>query len=198
MKYDFAEDEIVQQAPLYALGSLSEDEARAFEDHLAQGCDSCRRELHAFKGIVERLGVGVVPQTPSADVRAKLFADLANEPQQQTLAQGHIAIRAGEGEWREVLDGVFTKKLFADEARGTITTLYKLKPGARLPDHRHIGAEECLVLEGDFHVNGETFGPGDYRCALPGSVDETLYTVEGALFVIIAPAIYEPLETGVR
>jgi hypothetical protein len=47
------------------------------------------------------------------------------------------------------------------------------------------------VLQGDFCVNGEVFGPGDYRCMMPGTADHNLYTSGGSLFVIISPGAFE-------
>ena len=41
--------------------------------------------------------------------------------------------------------GVYSKKLYED-ASGRMTTLTKMEPGARLPDHRHVGIEQSLVL----------------------------------------------------
>ena len=97
-----------------------------------------------------------------------------------------ITIRMSEGEWQQLVPGVFFKLLFTDRERGTITSLVKLLPGTYLPQHHHQGIEECLIVEGDFHIDEEVFGPGDYQCALPGSTHQTLYTQNGALVLIVA------------
>ena len=107
--------------------------------------------------------------------------------------KGFFSMRANEGEWRELSEGLLEKQLFVDQRKGTVTTLIKLLPGVKLPDHRHLGVEECLVLEGDFHVNDEVFGPGDYRCAMTDSIDQTPYSVNGALLLIVAQHGYEVL-----
>ena len=50
-------------------------------------------------------------------------------------------------EWEPTrFPGVYTKKLYED-ASGKMTSLTRMEPGARLPDHRHVGIEQSFVLE---------------------------------------------------
>lgn len=196
MNHHIPEEEMTLQAALYALGTLSEDDTRAFRQHLEEGCEVCQREVQSFQLVGEKLAFDAPLVVPPAELYDRLFSKLKEQssPPPLTLAKpalGHsLTIRASEGEWIEKWDGVFIKRLFKDEAKGTVTTLYKLLPGASIPQHRHIGAEECLVLEGDYHINGEVLGAGDYHCALPDSVDESLYTVGGTMFLIVSPSRY--------
>jgi anti-sigma factor ChrR (cupin superfamily) len=193
MSHHLPEEDISLQASLYAFGVLPEDEARAFRQHLAQGCQACEAEVQTFQLVVEKLGFSAPLVEPPAALHDRLFEELnqqtAPEPAKPGLGNS-LTIRAAEGEWREKFAGVFVKRLFKDEAKGTVTTLYKMLPGASLPMHRHIGAEECLVLEGDYHINGEILGAGDYHCALPDSVDESLYTIGGTMFLLVSPERY--------
>lgn len=194
MSHPIPEEEITLQAALHALGVLPEDEARAFQQHLAEGCPLCQAEVQAYQSLVEKLAFGAPLVEPPASARDRLFAEIKAQSSSQIAPNfdrqrlgKSLTIRANEGEWREKWQGVFTKRLFKDEAKGTVTTLYKLLPGAHIPTHRHIGIEECLVLEGDYHINGEVLGAGDYHCALPDSVDETLTTIGGTMFLIVSP-----------
>ncbi len=202
MSHNLSQDEITEQAALYAVGCLSEDEAMAFENHLAEGCDRCNEELSAFNLVFEKLGYGAIPEAPPASLRDRLFADLDYaEPSRQIASfddpvSGSLTIRASEGEWVKLGGGVFTKHLFSDKSLGTVTTMFKLMPGAHMPSHRHLGVEQCMMLEGDFHVNDEVLGPGDFHCSLPYSIDDKLFTVGGALFLIIAPERCEFLDSG--
>lgn len=197
MIHDLTEDQIREVAALYALGALPEAEAREFEKYLAAGGQPGQDELTAFSKVVGRIGIGAPPQAPPPQLRARLLAELDEEKQRGESAKeiGSVTVRHHEGQWKECGPGVFIKHLFTDKARGTMTALYKLLPGGRLPRHGHSGAEECLVVEGDFHANNEVYGPGDYRCALPGSIDADLYTEGGAVLLIIGPEHYEMLET---
>ena len=197
MNHHLAEEEVSLQASLYAFGVLPEDEVRAFERHLAEGCEVCEAEVQTFQRVVERLGFAAPVVEPPDALHDRLFARLTAQapakvvpmPARPALGSS-LTIRADEGEWVEKWEGVFIKRLFKDRDKGTVTLLYKLMPGASLLPHRHIGAEECLVLEGDYHINGEVLGAGDYHCALPDSVDESLFTINGTMFLIVSPERY--------
>ena len=190
MKHSVADDQVREQLALYALGALSQQEARAVENHLAEGCEVCVSELQSFESVVGALGLAVPPVTPPPDVRAKLLTQLREETEAVSRPSGealkNYSLRANEGQWTEIAPGVFEKHLFADKRRGTVTTMIKMMPGMKLPSHRHVGVEECLLIEGDFHIGGEEFGPGDYRCAMPGTIDETSFSINGALLLIVS------------
>lgn len=191
-------EEIEGLAPLYALGALTQHDARAFEEHLAEGCAACRDELEDFEAVVGILGVGALEAEPSESVREHLLGSLVKDDQhgsESSMPQiSSLTIRAGEGEWQEAFQGVYLKNLFVDEARGTVTTLFRMDPGAQLPRHLHHGVEECFVLEGDVRAGDQMLGPGDYHCAMPETIHERLSTVNGAMFLIVGPRHYEMLE----
>jgi anti-sigma factor ChrR (cupin superfamily) len=63
-----------ERAALYALGALSQHEARAFEEHLSEGCSSCAADLRDFERIVEGLAFGAPPAAPPTGAREKLLA----------------------------------------------------------------------------------------------------------------------------
>ncbi|HEU4932742.1 MAG TPA: cupin domain-containing protein [Pyrinomonadaceae bacterium] len=197
MKHSVADDELRAQLALYALGALSQQEARVVEHHLAEGCEVCAAQLQPFESVVEALGFAVLPATPPAGVRAKLISRLAEETQAVSPplheAIKKYSLRANEGHWKETAPGLFEKHLFTDERRGTVTTLIKMLPGIKLPSHRHVGLEECLVIKGDFHVGGEEFGPGDYRCSMAGTIDETPFSMNGALLLIVSQGSHGPV-----
>ena len=74
------------------------------------------------------------------------------------------------------------------------TSLVRMLPGTALPVHQHIGVEQFFVIEGDCHVAGQKLTPGDYHRAEAGSIHESTYTVDGTLFLLIAPERYEVLD----
>lgn len=57
MRHDRATEETRETAALYALGALSQHEARAFEIHLAEGCDVCAAERRRFSRATAILGL---------------------------------------------------------------------------------------------------------------------------------------------
>ena len=203
MKHTVAEDALSERAALYALGALNQHEARAFEVHIEEGCSVCEAELRPFESVVATIGFAAPEAEPPRSARDKLLARLAESdgddgqaifpkelPPQVDLSK-FLIVRSDEGEWKKASEGILIKQLFADENRGTVTSLYKLSPGTYIPTHRHLGVEECYILEGDFHTSAGVLGPGDYTCAMKDSIHPKLYSQNGALLLIVAHKGYE-------
>ena len=201
MSHTGTENEARETAALYALGALDQREARTFREHLAEGCADCAGDLGEFERVVETLGQSASPVSPPAALRRQLLIRvigslMAQQPPQKPAAAppreknaaDYIIIRSNEGIWKTTPDkGVTVKVLFVDTERDTVTTLVRMEPGARIPSHRHAGAEQCLVLEGDVCAGADAMRAGDFNCALAGSMHDELTTESGALLFIIAP-----------
>lgn len=194
MTHDLTE-EITERAALYALGQLPDEDALRFESHLAGQCEVCTAELRAFEEVCAELALTTPEAVPSPQVREKLLSQLGQIKQsgivepfpQQASTANTLTVYATEGEWQELSEGVFVKELYTDEKKGVVTSLFKMLPGTRAQAHKHLGVEECLVLEGDFHVNDLILGPGDYHRAEEGTVHQHLYSEKGNLLLIISP-----------
>ncbi len=202
MNHSLAEEELEERASLYALGALSQTETRAFDEHLADGCESCETLLKGFESVVLKLSYDASEDRPSADLRDKLLAQIADEaaltasePTIHYDDSSSLIVRSDQGDWQEMTTGVLFKQLFVDTTRKTVTSLLKLQPGASLPMHRHLGHEECYVIEGDVSANNETLTAGDYTCAVEGSIHHPLSTVNGALLLIVGPERFEVLRS---
>jgi anti-sigma factor ChrR (cupin superfamily) len=210
MSHTTVDEEAAGRAALYALGALEGDEARRFEEHLAAGCAACAAQLREFEAVAGDLGLAAPEAEPPAGVRARLLALVSEDgggsgagavggggpSLSQDAAPGFLVLRAGEGEWRPTDDaGVSFKLLFADRERGTVTTLVRMEPGARIRPHRHLGVEQCLVLEGDVRSGRVGMTAGDFNCSMPGSVHEELVSDGGALLLIVSPECFEPVES---
>jgi anti-sigma factor ChrR (cupin superfamily) len=196
MMHTATDEEAKGQAALYALGALDTEEARAFEEHLGAGCAACAAEVEEFGAAVALLGEAPPPAEPPAGARARLLARIEGDGRAggSGTGAGFYILRAGEGEWVETADaGVAYKLLFADRERGTVTTLVRMRPGSSISAHRHLGVEQCLVLEGDLRSGPHKMSAGDFNCSLPGSVHEELTTDGGALLLLVSPAAYESL-----
>ena len=195
-----------EMTALYALGGLTQHEARALEIHLAESPNGLAEELAAFESVAAYLALAAPEQAPPPGLRQNLLASIAQETQSavkeeislpiassQHLSQIY-SLRAGEGDWQEIAPGMLTKTLFVDQSRGIATSLVRMLPGTSLPPHRHKGDEQLYVLEGDCNVQGARLGPGDFHRAAPGSVHRSTYTVDGTTFLLIAPMDYEILQ----
>jgi anti-sigma factor ChrR (cupin superfamily) len=196
-----AEHQMTELAALHALGALSQHEARAFEYHLAEGCELCSVEFDSFERTVTELALNVPEVEPPEDVRKRLLARINELPSSRAVKEASavasdqfVSIHAGDGQWQEVQDGIMLKTLYIDRASGIATSLVRMTAGTALPAHQHLGVEQFYVIEGDCNVAGQRLGPGDYHRAAAGSMHDTTYTVDGTLFLLVAPEHYEVIE----
>lgn len=104
-----------------------------------------------------------------------------------------IFIHAREGSWAEVEPGIFAKILNMDTERQRVTALVRMAPGSRYADHKHLGTEEVLVLEGSCYCGGRLLRRGDYHRAEAGSIHLDTRTDEGSLMLVAAPLQNEML-----
>src|SRR5690349_10452571 len=79
LRHDVPTEESQESAALYALGALSQLEARAFEVHLRQGCEVCQHELGEFNAVVDALSAGAPETAPPAYLRDLLGARIEKE-----------------------------------------------------------------------------------------------------------------------
>lgn len=196
-----AEHQMTELAALHALGALSHHEARAFEEHMAEGCKVCSDEFASFDSTVGELALSAPEAEPPDEVRRRLIARVSEAPSSRALnavsgisSDQFVSIHTGDGQWQEVQDGILLKTLYVDRASGVVTSLVRMTAGTALPAHQHLGVEQFYVIEGDCNVAGQRLGPGDYHRASTGSTHETTYTVDGTLFLLIAPEHYEVIE----
>jgi anti-sigma factor ChrR (cupin superfamily) len=101
---------------------------------------------------------------------------------------GTITIRAEEGAWETLVEGVERKMLWAAGLNGRVTVLIRGKPGARFPAHAHDDDEECYVLEGDITFDTLTLRAGDYHRAQRGIPHPAATTARGCLLLVTAAA----------
>jgi anti-sigma factor ChrR (cupin superfamily) len=197
MKQVGTDDKMSDRALLYALGTLTLTEARAFEEHIAEGCDSCAAQLREAEAIAHALAFESDEGEPPPVVFDQLRRFAVHEKPSALSRNGGASkpfrsVPVTEGDWFESSPGVLVKRLYENFQTGTVTSLVRMLPGSFGTVHRHPGVEECIVIEGDFHVAGDTLGPGDYHVADAGSIHDKPFSEDGALLVIIGPP-YERL-----
>ncbi len=187
---DIVDEKITEQAAMYALGMLSQSEARAFEHSLNEGQEDYAGELAAFDAVVAALAFGAPERRPPEMSRNRLLITITSEAETTEIPvvrnpQFHN-VRLEDGEWVQFAEGVSIKKLYVDHNSEAVTSLVKLDPGARLPRRRQAGIEENVVIEGDCRVNGEILKPGDYRRGAAGTIDGEVTTEHGTIFLMIS------------
>lgn len=90
MNHDCVTREGQETAALYALGALSQHEARAFDTHLHEGCPACYAELKRFDRVVGVLGTAARPVAPPGYLRDLLAVRIEREVSKAPAASGSV------------------------------------------------------------------------------------------------------------
>ena len=154
-------------AALGALGLLTDDE-RAHIERIAAG------EVAAYREALVQIAESLDPVTPPAFVKANIL----NAVRSRT-------VRANEGRWFEVSEGVRMKKLSSDRARNTVTVLMEMDPGSVFPPHDHRNSEESFLVRGSCEIGNVKFFPGDFHRTEAGSHHESITSDEGCLLLLV-------------
>lgn len=185
-------------AGLYALGLLSPRETEEFEAKVLAGevdAEALEEHLQTMTALCEEMAQ-VMP-TPRRAVKDAIMAAIAPptpHAEPKVDPSGQIFLLANEGEWVEMLPGIMMKVLHQDVEHGRTTFLARLAPGAQYPSHRHMGLEECLVIEGDLHVDGSVLRSGDFTASYQDKVHIDTHSEDGCLLLISSPMNDEFLE----
>lgn len=129
----------------------------------------------------------IVPRALDKDRKAALRNRILDKIRESAPApEGTLTIRASEGKWHAVTPLIEIKVLYRDVAQNVQTMLWRVKPGAKVPAHKHTIVEECLVLEGEIKVGDHYVRKGDMHIALPGHWHPMLESPNGAVFLLRA------------
>jgi anti-sigma factor ChrR (cupin superfamily) len=97
-------------------------------------------------------------------------------------------VRVNDVPWQETrFPGCKTKTLLFDPKSGLVTLLFKMEPGAELPDHEHVLIEQTYVLEGSLVDKegpdaGMEVGAGEFVWRPAGS-RHSAWSPKGGTFV---------------
>jgi quercetin dioxygenase-like cupin family protein len=112
-------------------------------------------------------------------------AATAKKTKVQATVGASTYVRPQEMEWAPTqFDKVFMKVLYQDKAKGELTCLVKLEPGAKLPMHVHPELEQAYVLEGSMWDHDGICRAGEYVWRTAGSYHEN-QSDEGAIVLAI-------------
>jgi len=81
VKHERATEEIRELAALYALGSMTQHEARSFEIHMQEGCAICEAEYHRFAHTIAAMGFAAEEVAAPDYIRDLLLARIEREGQ---------------------------------------------------------------------------------------------------------------------
>lgn len=166
----------------YVLGTLDQEDRTSVTQALESD--------PALQGLVaqweQRLGLlaeAVEPVAPPASLWSAIDAALPDVDQE---IAGTRTIRADQGDWRPLADGVVMKSLFIDHDAGWHSFLLRLAPGAQLSGHGHKQPEECYVISGDMQIGPMRLTVGDYHLAEAGTEHPAISSSGGALIFVRA------------
>lgn len=122
---------------------------------------------------------------PPADMFDRIQSTIASRSQH---LPGTLTVRAAEGAWKAISEGVERKLLWAKGPNSRETFLVRMAPGACYGGHEHADDEECYVISGDIVFDTLTLRGGDYHLARRGAPHPTATSVGGCLLLITAAA----------
>jgi len=165
----------------YVLGTLAGNERAQFAETLAH--DPALEKLVAeWEQRLAPLDERIEPMKPPAGLWAKIDAEV---DELTSFEANAINVRASEGDWQQLLEGIDKKILFRDPVAGTESYLLRYAPGASIPAHEHRLSEHCLMLEGDVTVGDLRLGPGDFQAIPAGTPHPATMSEGGALVFIV-------------
>jgi len=184
--------DIRELIPLYALGALDDDEARAVE-RAVESDASLAAELDSFLALAP---VAV----PSPDVKARLLASAGAGPHESfvdrmsklvgvTLDRSRelLALIERKTSWETPVPGMGVHLVHFDGGPAYAAAdcgFVRIEPGCTFPWHKHRGEEVNLILSGSVRDDqGNTYGPGDVITQVQGSEHSLTAGDEGALYV---------------
>jgi anti-sigma factor ChrR (cupin superfamily) len=174
-------------ADYFTLGALEANELARFEAHLSTGCRLCKERLKETEEALVQMSRSLEVIAPPASAKTRVFEQIGKEK------ADYLFVHASEGEWQQVVPGIFAKVLSMDPVRQRVTALVRMERGSRYTDHRHASTEEVFVLEGSCYCGGRLLRAGDYHRAEAGSLHLDTRTDEGSLMLVMSSAQNEML-----
>jgi hypothetical protein len=169
-------DEIEEQAALYALNALPAAEAVHFRQRVAAGCPACTLALADCRETVAMLPWAAPDAKPSGGLRQRILDSAAKKVRGKPVG---LLVKPQDTPWIPFAQGVETRMLYGDK-----TMLVRMQAGTVLPEHPHVQAEQCLVLEGSIRSEKITAHAGDFTYMPAGSNHPPLYSDTGCLLLI--------------
>ena len=188
---DMSSDPLDEQAMLFALGALGEDERAQFENCLGCPHSAARARLAEYQHLVGTMTTALVPSSPPRpELKQRIMDAVAAEGKQTHSAQQmpplSVAFLAhGEGKWHNTpYPGVRLREL-SNASADTAVFMLDLDAGAGFPDHDHEGAEDMYLLSGDLDINGKLMGAGDFMHSEPGSHHHAMHSPGGCQAIVM-------------
>lgn len=176
---------------LYALGALDAEASKPIAERLEAGDEATAEDLQRAEQLIAFLGHLAPAAAPPADLKQRLLERIQNElpppaPPASSALRSSVDLESLDwvpSDW----PGVHVHWLRQDVSTGSGAVYFHIQPGYSAPSHRHIGAEDCLVLQGGFRDRRGEYHAGDLVYYEPGSIHQDFQALDGepcVLFVV--------------
>ena len=91
--------------------------------------------------------------------------------------------RSAGREWAPTDFPGVERALFRNNESGGRSSFVRLKKGARVPTHAHLGTEEIVVISGTVRLGEVEMSEGDYLYTVPGEEHDVVGVTDCVLFV---------------
>lgn len=184
--------EISALAGLDALGALTSTEQRQSAKLKKSATPRQRAAASIYRDLPLLLASAAPALRPRPTLKDQILQRTVKSTPSQLVPARHVGFFAYASDpsgWRaHAVPGVRYRTLTASAESNYDLMLFQLAPRAIFPEHKHSGgAEECYVLAGDFHVDGQVLGPGDFHHAEKGTDHGFSTTETGCTLLIVAP-----------
>jgi len=174
-----------EQASLYVIGVLPEQESTSFEAELQLDA-----ELSAEVASLNNATLALARSAPSLEMPAGSRERLMTSIDSASLPSlGFRVVRNDEEGWQETdVPGFRIKPLSTAPDMGYQTLLIEFAPGTSYPGHLHESTEQVFVISGTLQTEGRLLGPGDFIHADAGTQHQMLYSRDGCRALLICRA----------
>jgi anti-sigma factor ChrR (cupin superfamily) len=182
-----------EQAALYALGILGEEEKASFTNELRQN-EELRAWLRSLEKTVQKSILPTAVHNPPPSLKEKVLLRIRSRVESASASKAQLAGSMGlkflatkkTTDWKALpVPGAFVKLLSFEPERGYAVLLGKLNPGTRYPAHKNAGPEDFYILTGDLHVGDHVLGPGDFHHADAGTLHAENFSEEGCTLLAV-------------
>jgi anti-sigma factor ChrR (cupin superfamily) len=171
----------------FATGRLSSDEEVAFIREM-ESSPELQAEYDRVMNGISQIADGFVSAMPAPRKGLKdRVVEYATNKETAARSKSEIRtiVRSTDADWQQSgLPGITMKLLYADQATDRQTVLVRIAAGVHYPRHRHVGTEECLVIEGDLNMDDVRLNAGDFVVNADGDLHHDTWTEHGCTLLL--------------
>jgi quercetin dioxygenase-like cupin family protein len=169
----------------FASGRLSESAEAEFIRDMESNPELRTEYEHVMNGISDIAeGFAQAMPAPRRALKDRVLEYATGKESAISDIKKHL-VRAETLEWKESgLPGITMKVLYEDQPSQRQTVLVRIAAGVHYPRHRHVGTEECLVLDGDLNMDEIRLQKGDFIVNNDGDLHNDTWSEHGCMLLL--------------